>query len=262
MKTTQTILAAAALLAIGATTSASASTMKNQAPAQKMTSSLMTTNAQVKNAVYNNIKTFTSVSAAKLNAAVYPGPFTAGVNQIIPFEAFGGDGMLTRLLLNASNGAAWSDNGTAQNKAILPLSNLTTGKYFYEVDLTGTKGLTGQDLLTLLKNNGTKTYQATVKVYGTDKKTIVASKKISVEIQTQNAGPVKLSPETTKKVGVITNPDPAKVKAWEEYVANGYHVTKPGAAAPENPYVTDQADSDFYYTDFYSYLVNLVQDRG
>lgn len=50
------------------------------------------------------------VPADYLKNAQYPGPFTAGLNQIIPYENFGGDGMLTRLLLTSSKGAAWSDN--------------------------------------------------------------------------------------------------------------------------------------------------------
>ena len=95
------------------------------------------------------------------------GPFTAGVNQVIPFEAFGGDGMLTRLLLNGSEKAAWSDNGTEKNAAILPITGLKAGEYFYEVDLDGNaKGKEGQALLDQLRSNGTKTYDATVKIYG------------------------------------------------------------------------------------------------
>ena len=35
--------------------------------------------------------------------ANFPGPFTAGVNQVIPYEFFAGDGMLTRLILKASD---------------------------------------------------------------------------------------------------------------------------------------------------------------
>ena len=62
------------------------------------------------------------------------GPFTAGVNQVIPYEAFGGDGMLTRLLLKASDKAPWSDNGTAKNPALPPVEKLGKGLYFYEVD--------------------------------------------------------------------------------------------------------------------------------
>ncbi|WP_259743895.1 fibronectin-binding SSURE repeat-containing protein, partial [Lactococcus lactis] len=89
-------------------------------------------------------------------------------NSVIPLEAFGGDGMLTRLLLNSSNGAPWSDNGIAKNPALMVIDGLATGQYFYEVDLAGTNGLTGQDLLNYLRMTGTKSYQATVKIYSSN----------------------------------------------------------------------------------------------
>ncbi|MCE5961207.1 fibronectin-binding SSURE repeat-containing protein, partial [Pediococcus pentosaceus] len=115
----------------------------------------------------NNIKNRSDVPAQYLANAKAKGPFTAGVNQVIPFEAFGGDGMLTRLLLNGSEKAAWSDNGTGKNAAILPITGLKAGEYFYEVDLGGNaKGKEGQALLNQLRSNGTKTYDATVKIYG------------------------------------------------------------------------------------------------
>ena len=143
---------------------------------------------QVKNSVENNIKAQTEVPASYLEKANVPGPFLAGVNQVIPYEAFGGDGMLTRLLLKASENAPWSDNGTAKNPALLPLEGLTKGQYFYEVDLNGnTKGKEGQALLDQLRANGTQTYQATVKVYGNkdgkaDLSNVVATKNISVTL--------------------------------------------------------------------------------
>ncbi|VQJ83184.1 cell wall surface anchor family protein [Streptococcus pneumoniae] len=40
---------------------------------------------------------------------------------MIPYELFAGDGMLTRLLLKASDKAPWSDNGDAKNPALSPL---------------------------------------------------------------------------------------------------------------------------------------------
>ena len=132
--------------------------------ASSMTSS-MAEASMIASAVATNVKSTVTIDAAKLANANYPGPFTAGVNQVIPFEAFGGDGMLTRLLLNSSVGAPWSDNGTAMNPALLPINGLAAGKYFYEVDLAGTNGLTGADLLNYLKMQGTRSYQATVKVY-------------------------------------------------------------------------------------------------
>ena len=144
----------------------------------------------------NNIKNISEVPAKYLANAKAKGPFTAGVNQVIPFEAFGGDGMLTRLLLNGSEKAAWSDNGTEKNAAILPINGLKAGEYFYEVDLDGNaKGKEGQALLDQLRSNGTKTYDATVKIYGVgadgkaDTSKVVATKtglKINVAGLTSN----------------------------------------------------------------------------
>ena len=144
----------------------------------------------------NNIKNISEVPAKYLANAKAKGPFTAGVNQVIPFEAFGGDGMLTRLLLNGSEKAAWSDNGTENNAAILPINGLKAGEYFYEVDLDGNaKGKEGQALLDQLRSNGTKTYDATVKIYGVgadgkaDTSKVVATKtglKINVAGLTSN----------------------------------------------------------------------------
>ena len=148
----------------------------------------VTSSQQVKDSVANNIKAQTEVPASYLEKANVPGPFLAGVNQVIPYEAFGGDGMLTRLLLKSSENAPWSDNGTAKNPALLPLEGLTKGQYFYEVDLNGnTTGKEGQALLDQLRANGTQTYQATVKVYGNkdgkaDLSNVVATKNISVTL--------------------------------------------------------------------------------
>ena len=148
----------------------------------------VTSAQQVKDSVANNIKPNTEVPASYLEKANVPGPFLAGVNQVIPYEAFGGDGMLTRLLLKSSVNAPWSDNGTAKNPALLPLEGLTKGQYFYEVDLNGnTTGKEGQALLDQLRANGTQTYQATVKVYGNkdgkaDLSNVVATKNISVTL--------------------------------------------------------------------------------
>ena len=148
----------------------------------------VTSPQQVKDSIANNIKPNTEVPASYLEKANVPGPFLAGVNQVIPYEAFGGDGMLTRLLLKSSENAPWSDNGTAKNPALLPLEGLTKGQYFYEVDLNGnTKGKEGQALLDQLRKNGTQTYQATVKVYGNkdgkaDLSNVVATKNISVTL--------------------------------------------------------------------------------
>ncbi|CJI37968.1 cell wall surface anchor family protein [Streptococcus pneumoniae] len=147
-----------------------------------------TTPEQVKGVVKENTKDSIDVPAAYLEKAEGKGPFTAGVNQVIPYELFAGDGMLTRLLLKASDNAPWSDNGTAKNPALPPLEGLTKGKYFYEVDLNGnTVGKQGQALIDQLRANGTQTYKATVKVYGNkdgkaDLTNLVATKNVDINI--------------------------------------------------------------------------------
>ena len=159
---------------------------KGESPVAK--EEMATSTDQVKKAVADNVKDSTDVPASYLEKANVPGPFLAGVNQVIPYEAFGGDGMLTRLLLKASDKAPWSDNGTAGNAAILPLEGLAKGQYFYEVDLNGnTSGKEGQALLDQLRANGTQTYQATVKVYGAkdgkpDLTNVVATRQIMVQL--------------------------------------------------------------------------------
>ncbi|EMG33940.1 SSURE domain-containing protein, partial [Streptococcus oralis] len=148
----------------------------------------LTTPNQVKDSVANNIKNSIDVPASYLEKANVPGPFLAGVNQVIPYEAFGGDGMLTRLLLKASDKAPWSDNGTAKNPALLPLEGLAKGQYFYEVDLNGnTVGKDGQALLDQLRANGTHTYLATVKVYGAkdgkpDLTNLIAIRQVTIQL--------------------------------------------------------------------------------
>ncbi|KXU03313.1 SSURE domain-containing protein [Streptococcus oralis] len=148
-----------------------------------------TTPNQVKDSVVNNVKDMIDVPASYLDKAKVPGPFLAGVNQVIPYEAFGGDGMLTRLLLKASDKAPWSDNGTAKNPALLPLEGLAKGQYFYEVDLNGnTVGKDGQALLEQLRANGTHTYLATVKVYGSkdgkpDLTNLIATRQVTIQLR-------------------------------------------------------------------------------
>ena len=149
----------------------------------------LTTPNQVKDSVVNNVKDMIDVPASYLDKAKVPGPFLAGVNQVIPYEAFGGDGMLTRLLLKASDKAPWSDNGTAKNPALLPLEGLAKGQYFYEVDLNGnTVGKDGQALLDQLRANGTHTYLATVKVYGAkdgkpDLTNLIATRQVTIQLR-------------------------------------------------------------------------------
>ena len=147
-----------------------------------------TTPNQVKESVVNNVKDMIDVPASYLDKAKVPGPFLAGVNQVIPYEAFGGDGMLTRLLLKASDKAPWSDNGTAKNPALPPVEKLGKGLYFYEVDLAGTQGKSDKELLDLLKQNGTQSYKATIKVYGAkdgkpDLTNLVATRQVTIQLR-------------------------------------------------------------------------------
>jgi len=148
----------------------------------------LTTPAEVQKGVADNTKDTVDVPASYLDKANFPGPFTAGVNQVIPYEAFGGDGMLTRLILKASDKAPWSDNGTAKNPALLPLEGLAKGQYFYEVDLNGnTVGKDGQALLEQLRANGSQTYLATIKVYGSkdgkpDLTNLVATRQVTIRL--------------------------------------------------------------------------------
>ena len=146
-----------------------------------------TTPAEVQKGVADNTKDTVDVPATYLDKANFPGPFTAGVNQVIPYEFFAGDGMLTRLILKASDKAPWSDNGSAKNPALPPVEKLGKGLYFYEVDLAGTQGKLDKDLLDLLKQNGTKSYKATIKVYGAkdgkaDLSNLVATKDLTVNL--------------------------------------------------------------------------------
>ena len=146
-----------------------------------------TTPVEVKKAVMDNTKDEVNVPAKYLDKANFPGPFTAGVNQVIPYHLFAGDGMLTRLILKASDKAPWSDNGTAKNPALPPVEKLGHGLYFYEVDLEGTQGKQDKELLDLLKANGTQSYKATIKVYGekdgkADLTNLVALKEVTVNL--------------------------------------------------------------------------------
>ena len=146
-----------------------------------------TTPAEVKKAVMDNTKDEVNVPAKYLDKANFPGPFTAGVNQVIPYHLFAGDGMLTRLILKSSDNAPWSDNGSAKNPALPPVKNLIEGLYFYEVDLAGTQGKQDKELLDLLKANGTQSYKATIKVYGekdgkADLTNLVATKDVNVNL--------------------------------------------------------------------------------
>ena len=151
-----------------------------------------TTPAEVQKGVADNTKDTVDVPATYLDKANYPGPFTAGVNQVIPYEFFAGDGMLTRLILKASDKAPWSDNGSAKNPVLPPVEKLGKGLYFYEVDLAGTQGKSDKELLDLLKQNGTQSYKATIKVYGAkdgkaDLSNLVATKDLTVNLNGQQS---------------------------------------------------------------------------
>ena len=174
------------------------------------TSQSVTTPDEVRKGVEENTKDSVDVPASYLEKANVPGPFLAGVNQVIPYEAFGGDGMLTRLLLKSSDKAPWSDNGTANNPALLPLEGLAKGQYFYEVDLNGnTTGKDGQALLDQLRANGTRSYQATVKVYGAkdgkpDLTNLIATRQVTIQLRGKEMatipsqeGQMNMKPSTT-----------------------------------------------------------------
>lgn len=160
--------------------------VKEAAPKAQEDSTL----AQAKQSVADNIKGSTDVPASFLQNANHPGPFTAGVNEVIPYELFGGDGMLTRLLLKSSDGAPWSDNGTAKHAGLLPFANIPKGKYFYQVSLNGNAtGKQGKALLDQLKANGTHSYTATVTVYGATKdgkadlNNVIATKSVTINLK-------------------------------------------------------------------------------
>ncbi len=87
------------------------------------------------------------VPAAYLDKANYPGPFTAG-NQVIPYEFFGGDGMLTRLILASDKAPARSDNGST---TLSHQSEIGQRPLLLWVDLAGTQGKSDKELLDLLK---------------------------------------------------------------------------------------------------------------
>ncbi|MDN5013533.1 fibronectin-binding SSURE repeat-containing protein [Streptococcus sp. SN3] len=156
-----------------------------------------TTADQIKKSVLENIKESTDVPASFLQNANHPGPFTAGVNQVIPYELFGGDGMLTRLLLKSSNGASWSDNGTAKHPGLLPLAGLGKGQYFYQVSLDGNAaGKQDKALLEQLKANGTHSYKATVTVYGAkdgkaDLSNVIATKSVTINLKGEKKAEAK-----------------------------------------------------------------------
>ena len=162
-------------------------TAKEPVVAPKEEAQPVTTPAEVQKGVADNTKDTVDVPASYLDKANVPGPFLAGVNQVIPYEFFAGDGMLTRLILKSSDKAPWSDNGSAKNPALPPVEKLGKGLYFYEVDLAGTQGKSDKELLDLLKQNGTQSYKATIKVYSAkdgkaDLDNLVATKDLDINL--------------------------------------------------------------------------------
>ena len=201
--------------------------VSNQAREAAISQSV-TTQDEVKKGVEENTKDSVDVPASYLEKANVPGPFLAGVNQVIPYEAFGGDGMLTRLLLKSSDKAPWSDNGTANNPALLPLEGLAKGQYFYEVDLNGnTTGKDGQALLDQLRANGTRSYQATVKVYGAkdgkpDLTNLIATRQVTIQLRGKEMatipsqeGQMNMKPSTTPSQEGQTNMKPSTTPSQE-----------------------------------------------
>lgn len=159
----------------------------------------------LRNAVLGNTKNKVHIPQDYLKKAQFPGPFTAGVNQIIPLEAFGGDGMLTRLILTAADQAPWSDNGTAMNPTLAIAANLPTGQYFYSVSLTKAgKGLMDQELLTFLKQYQDGNLSATITIYGSkdgkvDPAQVLATKEVSLYLEkmphTMHSAPSSQAPK-------------------------------------------------------------------
>ena len=176
----------------------------------------LTTPAEVQKGVADNTKDTVDVPATYLDKANFPGPFTAGVNQVIPYEFFAGDGMLTRLILKASDQAPWSDNGSAKNPALPPVEKLGKGLYFYEVDLAGTQGKSDKELLDLLKQNGTQSYKATIKVYGAkdgkpDLTNLVATKDLTVNLNGyKSLNPMKSQMPATSQDKMMPNKEQDK----------------------------------------------------
>ena len=192
----------------------------------------------VKDSVVNNIKNSIDVPASYLEKANVPGPFLAGVNQVIPYEAFGGDGMLTRLLLKASDKAPWSDNGSAKNPALLALEGLAKGQYFYEVDLNGnTTGKEGQALLDQLRANGTQAYQATVKVYGAkdgkpDLTNLVATRQVTIQLRGKEMATMPSQPDQMNtKPSETDSMSKAKDMAIEEQHMSDMKVNHPSSSS-------------------------------
>ena len=200
----------------------------------------LVTRSDVNSAVENNVKDSIDVPAAYLEKAKGEGPFTAGVNHVIPYELFAGDGMLTRLLLKASDKAPWSDNGDAKNPALSPLGEnvKTKGQYFYQVALDGNvAGKEKQALIDQFRANGTQTYSATVNVYGNkdgkpDLTNIVATKRVTIKINVKETSGTAndqmekpgMKPETP--VPGTTNSMPADTMASSTNTMAGASVNK------------------------------------
>ena len=210
----------------------------------------LTTPAEVQKGVADNTKDTVDVPATYLNKANFPGPFTAGVNQVIPYEFFAGDGMLTRLILKASDQAPWSDNGSAKNPALPPVEKLGKGLYFYEVDLAGTQGKSDKELLDLLKQNGTQSYKATIKVYGAkdgkpDLTNLVATKDLTVNLNGyKSLNPMKSQMPATSQDKMMPNKEQDKTMNASQPMGTSSKMSDEGKMASNNkalnPMMADQ----------------------
>ena len=210
----------------------------------------LTTPAEVQKGVADNTKDTVDVPATYLDKANFPGPFTAGVNQVIPYEFFAGDGMLTRLILKASDQAPWSDNGSAKNPALPPVEKLGKGLYFYEVDLAGTQGKSDKELLDLLKQNGTQSYKATIKVYGAkdgkpDLTNLVATKDLTVNLNGyKSLNPMKSQMPATSQDKMMPNKEQDKTMNASQPMGTSSKMSDEGKMASNNkasnPMMADQ----------------------
>ena len=200
----------------------------------------VTTPAEVQKGVADNTKDTVDVPATYLNKANYPGPFTAGVNQVIPYEFFAGDGMLTRLILKASDKSPWSDNGSAKNPALPPVEKLGKGLYFYEVDLAGTQGKSDKELLDLLKQNGTQSYKATIKVYGAkdgkaDLSNLVATKDLTVNLKGyKSLNPMKSQMPAASQDKMMPNKEQDKTMNASQPMVTSSKMSDEGKMASNN----------------------------
>ena len=137
----------------------------------------------------DNTKNIIDVPAKYLDKANFPGPFTAGVNQVIPYHLFAGDGMLTRLILKASDKAPWSDKWNKAKKS----SSSSSGEIrtWINTSMKQTQKEHKENKIKnyqiYLKKMEQQSYKATIKVYGrkrrkADLTNLVALKEVTVNL--------------------------------------------------------------------------------